>query len=109
MTEPIVPQGKLAEVVRRLVAIYAPERIYLFGSQARGDAGPDSDYDLMLVVPDGASPERRRSAMAYEALWGTGLPVDVIVWTRGHFESRLHIPASLSAAVMREGRLLHAA
>ncbi len=51
----------LAEAVRRLVKAYRPERIYLFGSVARGDPGPDSDYDLLVVVPDDAPPERRRS------------------------------------------------
>jgi hypothetical protein len=35
----------ISEIVRRLVDVYRPERIYLFGSAARGDAGPDSDYD----------------------------------------------------------------
>jgi predicted nucleotidyltransferase len=34
------------EVVRRLVDLYQPERVYLFGSAARGDSGPDSDLDL---------------------------------------------------------------
>ena len=100
---------RLQEVLRRLVAAYAPERIYLFGSRARGDAAPDSDYDLLLVVPNEASAERRRSGMAYDTLWGTSTPVDVIVWTHSDFESRLHIPASLPATVVREGRLLHAA
>src|SRR5260370_14031 len=51
----------LAEVVRRLVAAYQPERVYLYGSVARGDAGPDSDYDLLVVVPDDAPAERQRS------------------------------------------------
>ena len=37
---------RLAEIVRRLAEAYQPERIYLFGSKARGDEGPDSDYDL---------------------------------------------------------------
>ncbi len=109
MNPPVQDVPQLKEVLRRLVAAYAPERIYLFGSRARGDADADSDYDLMLVVPDDASPERRRSGMAYETLWGTRTAVDVIVWTKSHFESRLHIPASLSATVMREGKLLHAA
>ena len=99
----------LTEVLRRLIAAYAPERIYLFGSRARGDSGPDSDYDLMLVVPDDASEQRRRSTVAYESLWGTGAAVDVVICTRSRFESRLHIPASLPATVIREGRLLHAA
>jgi predicted nucleotidyltransferase len=46
----------LAEIVRRLVEAYQPERIYLFGSLARGEGGPDSDYDLMVVFPRGMSP-----------------------------------------------------
>jgi hypothetical protein len=56
----------LAELVRRLVAAYEPEAVYLFGSRARGQPGPDSDYDLLVVVPDNAAPERKRSRLAYE-------------------------------------------
>jgi len=99
----------LAEVVRRLVAAYQPERIYLFGSVARGEAGPDSDYDLLVVVADDALPECRRSKLAYEVLWGTGIAADVLVWTASQFNSRLHLPASLPATVVREGKLVHAA
>jgi predicted nucleotidyltransferase len=85
------------------------ERIYLFGSKARGDYGPDSDFDLMVVVSDAASAIRKRSRLAYEVLRGTGTAADVLVWTRSAFESRLHLAASLPATVMREGRLLYAA
>jgi predicted nucleotidyltransferase len=46
----------LGEIVRRLVDAYQPERIYLFGSWARGEQNADSDYDLLVVVPDDASP-----------------------------------------------------
>jgi predicted nucleotidyltransferase len=100
---------KLQELVGRLVRVYQPERIYLFGSWARGDAGPDSDFDLLVIVPDDASAERRRSRLAYEALWGTGVAADVLVWTRERFESRLPLKASLPATVVREGRLLYVA
>jgi predicted nucleotidyltransferase len=100
---------KLQEVVGRLVRTYEPERIYLFGSWARGDAGPDSDFDLLVIVPDDASAERRRSRLAYEVLWGTGVAADVLVWTRGRFESRLPLKASLPATVVQEGRLLYVA
>ncbi len=99
----------LDEIVRRLVAAYRPERMYLFGSHARGDAGPDSDFDLLVIVPDDAEPSRRRSRLAYEALRGTGIAADVVVWTRDYFERRRVVPASLSAAIQREGRLLHVA
>ena len=99
----------LAEIVRRLVDAYIPERIYLFGSKARGDEGPDSDYDLLLVVPDDAPARRRRSRLAYEVLWGTGTAADVLVCTHNWFQSRAHLEASLPGTVLREGRLLHAA
>lgn len=66
---PASHDSALSEVVRILVEVYRPERIYLFGSVARGDAGPDSDYDILVVVPDSAPSDRRRSRAAYEALW----------------------------------------
>lgn len=99
----------LAELVRRLVAAYHPMRVYLFGSMARAEAGADSDYDLLLVVPDDAAAPRRGSRLAYEALRGTGAAADVLVCTRTYFEERLHLQASLPATVAREGVLLHAA
>jgi predicted nucleotidyltransferase len=97
----------LAELVRRLVAAFQPERIFLFGSKARGDAGPDSDYDLLVLVGDEAPPERRRSRLAYQALRGTRTAADVLVWSRKEFDRRLHLAASLPAIVDREGILLY--
>ena len=99
----------LAEVVRRLVDAFQPEQIYLFGSRARGDAGPDSDYDIIVILPDSAPPERKNSRLAYEVLWGIGSAANVLVWTREAFESRLHLRASLPSTILSEGRLLHAA
>jgi predicted nucleotidyltransferase len=101
--------SKLAEIIKRLVKLYHPLRIYLIGSYARGDVGPDSDYDLMMIVPDDAPPERRRAKMAYDTLWGTGAAVDVLVWTAGRFFRRSSVVTSLPATVLREGKLLHEA
>jgi predicted nucleotidyltransferase len=106
---PAAGDPALAEAVRRLVQAYNPDRIYLFGSVARGDAGADSVYDLLLVVPDDAPPEKRRSRLAYEALRGTGTAADVLVCTRSYFEDRRSLKASLPGTVLREGRVLHAA
>jgi len=103
------PDPRLDAVVRRLVEAYQPERIYLFGSVARGDGDVDSDYDLLIVVPNDAPPERRRSRLAYEVLRGTGAPVDALVCSHDWFFSRVHLRASLPGTVLREGRLLHAA
>ena len=99
----------LAEVMRRLVEVYHPLRIYLFGSVARGDAGPDSDYDLMVVVPDETPPELQDSKLGYRALQGLGIAKDLLVWPRRFFEEQLHLRASLPSTVRDEGKLLYAA
>lgn len=110
MTDPILDQDpRLQETVRRLVAALAPERIYLFGSRARGEATEDSDYDVLVVVPHSELPAHRRDQRAYRALRGIGVAKDVLVWTRDEFESRSGVASSLPATVLREGRLLHAA
>jgi predicted nucleotidyltransferase len=98
----------LAELIRRLVEAYHPEKIFLFGSKTRVESGPDSDYDLLILVGDEATPERRRSRLAYQALRGTRTAADVLVWSQKEFESRLHLAASLPAIVNREGILLYA-
>lgn len=100
---------KLAEVVRRLVEAYRPERIYLFGSAARGEERPDSDYDLLVVVSDDAPRERKDSKLAYRVLWGTGVAADVVVWEKSAFERRARVVTSLPATVSREGELLYGA
>src|SRR5690242_9501567 len=101
----------LKKIVSRLTRLYEPEAIFLFGSKARGDAGPDSDYDLLLVIPDDAPAERRRSQLAYKSLWETGphTAVDVLICTRSWFNARRHLKASLPGTVLREGLLLHGA
>ncbi len=99
----------LAEIVRRLVGAYDPSRIYLFGSRARGDAGPDSDYDIMVIVPDDVPPALKDSDLAYDVLWGLKEAGDILIWTTGRFEQTRHLRSSLPGTVLREGILLHAA
>jgi len=106
---PVERDPVLSEILRRLIEVYEPERIYLFGSSARGDADEGSDYDVLVVVPDDASAERVRARRAYEALWGIGAAVDVVIWRHSAFETSAEAPTSLPATVLREGVLLHAA
>jgi predicted nucleotidyltransferase len=100
---------KLAELVRRLVDAVHPEQIYLFGSRARGDATKDSDYDVLVLFSQGKEDHLRDlQRVAYHALWGFGMPVDVVVMTREFYERRRRARASLPATVEREGRLVYA-
>jgi predicted nucleotidyltransferase len=81
---------RLARVVQRLVEAYRPRRGSTSSGRRREEIGALSDYDLMVVVGDDASPERRRSRLSYQRLWGTGIAADVLVWTQTRFDSRLH-------------------
>jgi predicted nucleotidyltransferase len=111
MTDPILQRdSRLADIVSRLVDTFHPERIYLFGSKARGEDGKDSDYDLMVLLNDDAAAAKVRwGRKAYQALRGTGVAADVLVWSLRTFESRLHVSTSLPATIKKEGILLYAA
>jgi predicted nucleotidyltransferase len=96
----------LDEIVPHLVETFEPEPIYLFGSRARGERGPDSDYDLIVVVCRSDLPGLRREQLAYRILRGVGAARDALVWTTEEFD-RLQPPASLPATTEREGRKIY--
>ena len=87
---------------------YQPDRIYLFGSVARGDDGPDSDLDSLVVVPDDAPAGKLRGGAVCSHVSGTGYSKDIVPWRRTDFDLRArHVVTSLPATVVRKGRLLY--
>src|SRR6266850_1145411 len=72
MRAQLTRQEAIEEITRRLVEYFQPERIYLFGSVARGDDGPDSDLDFLVVVPDDFPVEKFRAARECAVLLPTG-------------------------------------
>jgi hypothetical protein len=97
----------ITEITRRLVDYYHPERIYLFGSAARGDGGPDSDLDFCVILPDDAPPALYRPGV-HRALWGVGTAADVVQLPASDFDMRAaYVKASLPATILREGRVLY--
>jgi predicted nucleotidyltransferase len=106
MPTQLTKQETIDEITRRLVEFYRPVRIYLFGSEARGESGPDSDLDFLVVVPDDTPKERLRGA--YSLLRDVREAVDVIPWRQTDFDGRAaYVRASLPATVIREGKLLY--
>lgn len=73
------------------------------------NSGPDSDYDIMVLVSDDAPQALRTPDAGYRAVEGLGRSGDFLVWGRSRFEERLHLKAFLPATIQREGRLLYAA
>lgn len=98
----------LDEVIRRIVEVAKPERIILFGSAARGEVGPDSDLDL-LVIKEGVKHRRRLAQQIYIHLFGVPVPVDVIVATPEDVASLSGQVGSVIGPALREGKEVYAA
>lgn len=96
-------------MVNRLRDGLDPLKIYLFGSRARGDHVPESDYDLLLVVSNSEEPMYKRCQKAFELLYGLGVSKDLVLLTQGSFDEQATVPSTLPATVLREGKLLYAA
>jgi len=108
MMDDVQDNGMLEHVVATVIRVANPTRIVLFGSLARGDAGPDSDMDLLVVVPPGRH-RRETARQVYRALARCGRAVDVVVVTTEDIELYRHDPGMVIAAALAEGRDLYAA
>lgn len=96
----------VAQMVRRIVKRFAPEKVILFGSHATGSAGPDSDVDLLVVM----TPNRSKAAQELDilkALRRYRMPKDVIVTTPADFAWRKKIPGTIERPAARDGRVLY--
>lgn len=100
---------KLQILLDRIVPALEPEAVYLFGSRARGDFDEDSDYDLLVIVPDDAPKERRSIRYAYASKIGTGIPADIIPCTRSNYEASKDVVGTLSHEVERHGLRVYGA
>jgi predicted nucleotidyltransferase len=100
-------QEQIDLMVKRIVKKFRPEQIILFGSQARGDAGPDSDVDL-LVVMDCEGSTRGKAIDIQVALHDILIPTDVIVTTPEAFGWRKKVVGTIEWPAAREGKVLYA-
>lgn len=101
-----IDERTLGEIVRRLVEAIDPDRIVLFGSRARGDSGPDSDLDL-LIVKESDELRHRRAIPAYKALSGLGIPTDIICRTPAEIAEWSRVPNHVITRAIREGKVLY--
>lgn len=95
------------ELARRLIIEFEPEQIYLFGSQAWGAPGKDSDIDVLVIVTESTETPIARAIRGYRALGELPTPIDVLVKTRAEFERYRTLPASLEYQIVKKGRLLY--
>ena len=97
----------IRRMVDRIVKRFDPDKIILFGSCARSDAGPDSDVDLLIVMPVTGS-VRQMAIDIGVALHDIRVPKDIIVTTPEEFEWRKDTIGTVEWPAWREGKLLYA-
>jgi predicted nucleotidyltransferase len=104
-----IDQNEMSVIVERLVNVYRPIRIYLFGSYAWGTPSPDSDYDFCVIVE--ASDEKRshRSRKGRNALLDIicHRGIDLIIYTGAEFERAASHPSTLASPIKSKGVLLY--
>ena len=96
----------LEELVQRIVEAVRPLKIVLFGSAARGDMGPNSDLDVLVVMPDGVH-RRKTAQLIRRHLMGFGFAKDIVVVTQSDIENHGTNPYMIIKPALDEGRELY--
>ena len=106
MTAQLVQIACLPEAIERIRRQFDPLRIILFGSWARGQARPDSDLDLLVVLPH-VENKRRAAVEILRALNGLPVSKDVIVTTPEEIAARGNTIGHVLRSALREGKVLY--
>lgn len=97
----------LQKIINKILEIVIPDKIILFGSQATGKAGAESDYDLLIVISD-VTNKRELSKKLYRNMIGTKARVDIIVEVPEVIEKHKDSPGYIYKQILKEGKVVYA-
>ena len=100
--------AEIVEIVRdRLIKVYNPRFVYLFGSFAWGKPDEQSDLDLLVVIDSSDEKPYKRLFKGIDALTGLGIAKDILVYTRAEFEELASDVSTLCYKIKQEGVKLY--
>jgi uncharacterized protein len=102
-----VVDARLERLVRHVVEVMNPLEVWLFGSRAENRARPTSDYDLLVVMPDGTPEPELDPVRAWRLGWEVRVTSDIIPCTRSEFDEEKYEIDSLPRAAVLRGRKLY--
>jgi uncharacterized protein len=102
-------EAALAGVVARLVEALDPQAIWLFGSRARGEHRPDSDFDLLVVAKDNGQFQSNDYVKTLRPTFDTEVDCEVIPCSFEDFEDARTLHTTLVSQVIENGRLVYKA
>ncbi|MCB9673452.1 MAG: nucleotidyltransferase domain-containing protein [Alphaproteobacteria bacterium] len=94
----------LERLLRRVVDVMRPLEVWLFGSRAEGRARPDSDYDLLVVLPDDVDPNAFDPVQAWKIGREVRVSADIVPCTHAEFVEDQHEIDTLARAAVTRGR-----
>ncbi len=102
-----ITEEKIQALIKRIASAAQPQAIVLFGSYVRGQAQPDSDLDVLVIVDDSVENCRAESVRLRRTLRGISMSMDIIVARRSDVERLRYTPGLLYETALTEGRLVY--
>jgi predicted nucleotidyltransferase len=109
----MIPEKKIEDpqlslLVSQIVKLVSPKKIYLFGSRATGKFQESSDYDLLIVMPDGTH-RRKTAQLLYEKISSVNIPYDILVTTEDSLMRNSQKPGLIYRQALKNGTEIYAA
>ncbi len=102
----VLDPNHVRTLITRIVETLEPQRVVLFGSHARGDAGARSDLDI-LVVAESSRPRYERAVPIYRAVADLPIELDILVYTPAEVRDWSRVDQAFVTTALREGRTLY--
>lgn len=103
----MIQEKTIKTISQKIVREFKPEKIILFGSYAWGKPRPDSDLDL-FIIKDSTDKRIERARKARSAIWGIGVPVDILVYTPQEIQRRVEKGDFFVKDIITKGKVLYA-
>lgn len=102
----MIQDDKISEIIHKIASGYNPDKIILFGSYANGSASVDSDIDI-FVIKSSELPRPQRAMQLRKMLYGSLIPMDLIVYTPDEVEKEKDVEYSFVHEVLNSGKTLY--
>jgi len=102
----MISEKTIKEAIERLIKVAKPQKIYLFGSYARGDARKQSDLDF-LVIEQILKNRRKEMVRLHDAIRSMRIPVDILVTSESIFNEWSDVPGTVMYRAKAEGQLCY--
>ncbi|HAK46366.1 MAG TPA: DNA polymerase III subunit beta [Spirochaeta sp.] len=104
-----VKETNIDDIIKRLIDLYNPNEIFLYGSHAWGEPTKDSDVDLCIVLKKSDKSQADRIRDGLRILQGIRIPIDLLVLTEDEIKERKEHPSTLIFKIINHGKKLYAA